>query len=137
MSTRRTRTERISAKRATLIQMQNELKKLEKEEKDAERRARTKRLCRRAGFIESLMPDTITLSDDRFDRFVKKHFANSYGVKILNELVAEQAKEDTSQIKPEAVSNPTKPTQAQGTAPAKAPPSQYIEDDGTDTDEYA
>ena len=99
MSTRRTRTERISAKRAELIQMQNELKRLEKEEKEAERKARTKRLCRRAGFIESLMPDTIVLSDDRFEWFAKKHFANNYGVKILNELVAEQEKEDTTQMK--------------------------------------
>jgi len=117
--------------------MQNELKRLEKEEKEAERRARTKRLCRRAGFIESLMPDTIILSDDRFERFAKKHFANNYGVKILKELITEQEKEDATQIEPEAVSNPTKLVQTQGTSAAKAPPSQYIEDDGTDADGYA
>ena len=117
--------------------MQNELKRLEKEEKEAERRARTKRLCRRAGFIESLMPDTIILSDDRFERFAKKHFANNYGVKILKELVAEQEKEDTTQIEPEVAADPTKPVQAQGTAPAKAPPSPYIKDDGTNADDNA
>ena len=136
MPVRRTRKERISVKREELIQVQNELKRLENEEKEAERKARTKRLCKRAGFIESILPDTITLSDDRFEKFAKRHFANIHGVKILNELVAEQEKEDSTQIKSEPIPEATKPVQAQSTVPAKAPPSPYIEDDGTDGEDY-
>jgi len=132
MSTRKTRPERISVKRAELIQMQNELKRLEREEKEAERKARTKRLCKRAGFIESILPDTIILSDDRFEKFVKMHFANVHGVKTLNDLIAEQEKEDTTQIDHKTVPGLTMPVQVQSTIPTKAPPSPYIEDDGTD-----
>ena len=132
MSTRKTRPERISVKRAELIQMQNELKRLEREEKEAERKARTKRLCKRAGFIESILPDTIILSDDRFEKFVKMHFANVHGVKTLNDLIAEQEKEDTTQIDHKTVPGLTMPVQLQSTIPTKAPPSPYIEDDGTD-----
>jgi len=132
MSTRKTRPERISVKRAELIQMQNELKRLEREEKEAERKARTKRLCKRAGFIESILPDTIILSDDRFEKFVKMHFANVHGVKTLNDLIAEQEKEDTTQIDHKTVPGLTMPVQLQSTIPTKAPPSPYIDDDGTD-----
>ena len=127
MSTRRTRPERISVKRAELIQMQNELKRLEREEKEAERKARTKRLCKRAGFIESILPDTIILSDDRFENLVKMHFANVHGVKTLNDLIAEQEKENTTQIDHKTVPGVTMPVQLQSTIPTKAPPSPYTE----------
>ena len=132
MSTRRTRPERISVKRAELIQMQNELKRLEREEKEAERKARTKRLCKRAGFIESILPDTITLSDDRFEKLVKMHFANVHGAKMLNDLLTEQEKENATQTDLKTVPGVTMPVQVQSTIPTKAPPSPYIEDDGTD-----
>ena len=136
MSTRRTRPERISAKRAELIQVQNELKRLEREEKDAEQKARTKRFCKRFGFIESIIPEMKNISDEKFEIFAKRHIANSYGVKILNELLKEQEKEDNTQIKPEPASEATKPVQSQSAAPTKAPPSQYIEDDGADDEDY-
>ena len=132
MSTRRTRPERISVKRAELIQMQNELKRLEREEKEAERKARTKRLCKRAGFIESILPDTIILSDDRFEKFVKMHFANVHGAKMLNDLVTEQEKENVTQTDLKTAPEVTKPAQAQSTAQEKAPLLSNIEDDDTD-----
>jgi len=136
MPARRTRKERISVKREELIQVQNELKRLENEEKEAERKARTKRFCKRAGFIESILPDTITLSDDRFERFVKNYVMNKYGIDALNKLLKEQEKEDTAQTEPETVPELTKPAQTQSTVPTKAPPSPYIEDDGTDGEDY-
>ena len=136
MSTRRTRPERISAKRAELIQVQNELKRLEREEKDAEQKARTKRFCKRSGFIESILPEMKNLSDERFEIFAKRHIANSYGVKALNELLKEQEKEDNTHIEPEPAPEATKSAQTQSTAPEKAPPSPYIEDDDVESDDY-
>ena len=136
MPVRRTRKERISVKREELIHVQNELKRLEKEEKEAERKARTKRLCKRAGFIESVLPDSVNLNDDRFERFVKNHVMNKYGIDALNKLLKEQEKEDTAQTEPETVPELTKPAQTQSTVPTKAPPSPYIEDDGENADDY-
>jgi len=132
MSTRRTRPERISVKRAELIQMQNELKRLEREEKEAERKARTKRLCKRAGFIESILPDTITLSDDRFEKLVKMHFANVHGAKMLNDLVTEQKKVNATQNNLKTAPEAAKLAQAQSTAQEKASQSPYIENNDTD-----
>ena len=94
MAAKRSRPERIVLKREHILQLENELKVLENQEKEAERKARTKRLCRRGGFIESLLPDTVILSDDRFESFVKRHIANKYGTDMLNKLKTEQEKED-------------------------------------------
>jgi len=67
MSTNKTRAERITAKRKQITEMENDVKRLVNEEKEFQRKARTRRLCKRAGLLESLLPDTITLSDDRFE----------------------------------------------------------------------
>ncbi|MDR2568807.1 MAG: DUF3847 domain-containing protein [Oscillospiraceae bacterium] len=115
MSVKRTRSERISAKREQIIQMQNDLKRLESEDKAAERKARTKRLCRRGGFLESVLPDTIILSDERFEAFVKKHIANEHGLRMLNKFKAEQERDDTDAVTPDSAqtiaNTPEKPTQ--------------------------
>ena len=125
METRRTRTERIDAKREQIKQIENEVKRLENEEKEFQRKERTRRLCKRAGFLESILPDTITLNDERFEKFVKEHIASKFGTSALRKLLAEQ--EDTK-----TKSDAAQPTQAKTESPMKLQPSPYIEDDSFD-----
>jgi hypothetical protein len=77
-------------------QMQNEMKRLLRQEKEEDRRARTHRICKRGGLIESLLPDTIMLSDERFKAFLEKTTANKFGREALATLKAEQEKDDTN-----------------------------------------
>ena len=42
-------------------QLENKKKRLIQEQKEQERKDRTNRLCKRMGFIEKLLPDTIPL----------------------------------------------------------------------------
>ncbi|MCL2249131.1 MAG: DUF3847 domain-containing protein [Oscillospiraceae bacterium] len=127
-TTKRTRAERIDARREQIKQMENEVKRLVNEEKEFQRKARTRRLCKRAGFLESILPDTITLSDDRFEKFVKEHIASKFGTSALRKLLAEQEHSDTK-------SDATQPTQAKTESPMKLQPSPHIEDDSFDDDD--
>jgi len=100
MSKQRSKSERASALRLKISQMQNELKRIENQAKEDERKARTKRLCQRAGLLEKILPDTIALDDKRFELFVKNHIANSYGKTALHKLKAEQEKESSADETP-------------------------------------
>lgn len=157
MSTRRSITDRVSAKREQIEQMINDLKRLEQEEKQIERKARTKRLCERAGFLESILPETIELTAKSFEAFVKSHVANSYGKSAIKRLIANPADEDEAVGETESSSSaqtvishqPQKPQQTQTTTThhqktshnqasstqlPKAPPSKYIDDDEDERD---
>ena len=96
MSTRRTIAERIEAELNRKKKMEEEIKGLLQQQKKEERKARTHRLSVRAGMLEGLLPDTIKLSDVRFNAFLRKTTANDFGRRVLSDLVAEQAKEDAS-----------------------------------------
>lgn len=130
MSTRRSITDRVSAKREQIEQMKNDLKRLEQEEKNAERKARTKRLCGRAGFLESILPETIGLTDENFKTFVKNHIANGYGKSAIKKLMANQSKEDDTENAAESAPS----VKAASAHPPKPQPSQYTEPDGGERD---
>ena len=102
MSTRRTTTERIETQREKIVQMQNEVKRLKRIQNTEDRKARNHRICVRGGHIESILPDTIGLSDARFFTFLERTVANDFGRKILTTLKAEQDKEDAINAKVEA-----------------------------------
>jgi len=63
--------------------------------------------------MESLLPDTIALSDERFWTFLEKTVANDFGRRILATLTAEQDKEDAK--------NGADTTTQDGVAPAVKP----------------
>lgn len=126
---RRTRKERIALKREQIRQWENEVKRLLNEEKEAERKARTSRLCKRAGFLESILPDTIMLNEKSFETFVKNHIANKYGLSAINRLIVEQEKDNAKTIAAES-------EQAKTETPLKPKPSAIIEDDDGDESEY-
>jgi hypothetical protein len=102
MSNRRTTAERIDAQKERMEQMQNEMKRLKRQQSAEERKARNHRICVRGGHIEKILPDTIGLSDARFFTFLEKTVANDFGKKILVTLKAEQDKEDAKNGKAKA-----------------------------------
>jgi len=117
--------ERINTIEENIKKMENQKKNLMQQYKEQERKERTHRLCKRGGLLESILPDTITLSDDRFETFVKEHIASKFGTSALRRLLAEQEKSETKD-------DTTQPAQAETKSPMKLKPSPYIEDDSLD-----
>ena len=71
--------ERMAKLQSDLENLQKQKKLLEKEQSEQERKARTRRLCSRAGLLESMLPETITLTDEQFKSFLEKTVANNFG----------------------------------------------------------
>ena len=51
----------------------------------------TNRLCKRMGFIEKLLPDTIPLTEEQFKTFVEQTIATEHSRRILDGLTAQNA----------------------------------------------
>jgi len=128
MSSKKSISERIEIQREKARQETNKLKQLENQEKFAKRKERDRRIYRRGAHLESLLSGTIILSDARFYTFLEKTVANQFGRKILNELVAEQEKDDTKRVTLEVVPE----TKSTSTKPTELP---EPDDDDTDEDE--
>ena len=86
----KTRKDRIAGIESEMERLVTQRKQLLTQEKEAERKARNGRLCRRMGLFESILPDTIQLTEERFKTFLNKTVANDFGKKTLASLVAEQ-----------------------------------------------
>ncbi|MDR3348663.1 MAG: DUF3847 domain-containing protein [Acidaminococcales bacterium] len=87
---RLTRTEKLARIEEERERLDREKKTLLQEIKAEERKARTNRLCKRAGRLESLLPETVKLSDGYFNEFLAKTVAADEGKRILADLLAEQ-----------------------------------------------
>jgi chromosome segregation ATPase len=87
---RKTRNDQIAAIELEMGQLEAQKKKLLAEQKEADQKARTNRLCKRHGLFESMLPDAITLTEDNFKAFLQKTVANDYWRKMLASLLAEQ-----------------------------------------------
>ena len=103
MSTRKTTAEKIEAARIEKAQADARIKKLLQEQKEADRKARNHRISKRGAHLESLLPDTIMLSDVRFFTFLEKTVGNDYGRRALAALVAEQTAENAKNADGSAV----------------------------------
>ena len=86
----KTKAEKIADIELQLVQLENQRKKLVQEQKAQERKDRTKRLCKRMGLFESMLPDTIPLTDEQFQIFLEKTVTTEYGRRILDGLTAQQ-----------------------------------------------
>ena len=85
----KTRVEKIESIKTEIEQLENQRKKLIQQQKEQERKDRTRRLCKRAGLLESLLPDTITLTDDHFKTFLEKALLSDTSRRLLNSLTAQ------------------------------------------------
>ena len=102
MSNRKTTAERIEAAKLEKQEAEKRIKKLLQTKREEERKARNHRICKRGGLIESLLPDVIALSDERFKAFLNKTIANDFGRRTLVTFKAEQDKEDSEALAAES-----------------------------------
>lgn len=93
----KTKLEKIAGIEEEIRQLENKRKQLVQEQKAQARRDRTKRLCRRMGLFESLVPDSIPLTEEQFKTFLEQTVAAEYSRRILDELTAQNAARATAQ----------------------------------------
>jgi len=86
----KTKAEKIAAIELQMTQLENQRKKLIQEQKQQERKDRTKRLCKRMGLFESMLPESISLTDEQFQIFLEKTIAADHSRRILDGLTAQQ-----------------------------------------------
>jgi len=100
MATAKTTTERIAETKEKIEQLEKKKKKLEQAQNAQERKARTKRLCRRGGYLEKILPDTITLTDEQFDLFLDKTLLTDFTRRTLANILiwANQVRRETGGI---------------------------------------
>ena len=91
MPTRKTLNEQIEDTRAKMKQEENRLKQYLQKQKEQERKARNHRLCSRGGYLESKLPETITLTDEQYYSFLEKTVFTENARRILNGLTERNA----------------------------------------------
>lgn len=89
--------EKISSIEEEIRQLENKRRQLLQEQKAQERKDRTKRLCRRMGLFESMLPDTIPLTDEQFQIFLEQTVATEQSRRLLDGLTAQNAAKATAQ----------------------------------------
>ena len=106
----KTKIEKIASIEEEIKQLENKKKRLIQEQKEQERKDRTNRLCKRMGFIEKLLPDTIPLNEEQFKTFVEQTIATEHSRRILDGLTAQNAATAPAQGAGTAVRGNTPPT---------------------------
>jgi len=91
MATRKTVEQQIAEAQEKIKQEQNALKKLQKKQTEQNNKARNHRLCKRHGFLESILPNLIDLTDEQYQKFVKQHIANNHGINALEKIKVQGA----------------------------------------------
>ena len=109
--------------KARIEELKNQQKQLENEQKQQERKARTRRLCSRAGLLESMLPETINLTDEQFKLFLEKTVANNFGRDKLKEVLSQSTTAEPSEsTAQDGEKSPHKATQTAGQTNAPPPP---------------
>lgn len=86
-----TKIEKIASIEDEIKQLRERQKQLQQQHNAQERKDRTKRLCRRAGLLESMLPDTIPLTDEQFKMFLEKTILTDQSRRLLDGLTAQNA----------------------------------------------
>ena len=87
----KTKLERVEIIDEEMAQLLNRRKELMQQHREQERKERTKRLCRRMGLFESLVPESIPLTEEQFRTFLEKTVASPFGRGLLADLTAQNA----------------------------------------------
>jgi len=87
----KTKLERVEIIDEEIAQLLNRRKELMQQHREQERKERTKRLCRRMGLFESLVPESIPLTEEQFRTFLEKTVASPFGRGLLADLTAQNA----------------------------------------------
>ena len=119
----KTKIEKIASIEEEIRQLENKKKRLIQEQKEQERKDRTNRLCKRMGFIEKLLPDTIPLTEEQFKTFVEQTVMTEHSRRVLDGLTAQNAATAPAQ---------GAETAGQGNALPVAKTAQTAQEDGAD-----
>ena len=92
----KTKAEKIADIEMQMAQLENQRKKLIQEQKQQERTDRKKRHCKRMGLFESLLPETVQLTDEQFKIFLEQTVATEQGRNLLDGLAAQNATTGTA-----------------------------------------
>ena len=102
--------EKIASIEEEIRQLKERQKLLKQQHNLQERKDRTKRLCRRMGLFESMLPDTIPLTDEQFKPFLEKTVATEHSRRLLDGLTAQNAAKANLQGAGTAAQGNTPPT---------------------------
>ena len=92
----KTKAEKIADIEMQMTQLENQRKKLIQEQKQQERAVRKKRLCKRMGIFESLLPETIQLTDEQFKLFLEQTVATEHSRSLLKGITAQNTAAGTT-----------------------------------------
>ena len=87
----KTKAEKITSIEEEIRQLENRRRQLVQEQKAQERKDRTKRLCRRMGLFESLIPESIPLTEEQFKTFLEKTIMTDHARRILDGMTTQNA----------------------------------------------
>ncbi len=93
----KTKIEKIAGIEEEIRQLENKRRQLVQAQKAQERKDRTKRLCKRMGLFESLLPESISLTDEQFQIFLEKTIAAEHSRRILDRLTAQRGAQPPAQ----------------------------------------
>ncbi|MCM1218860.1 MAG: DUF3847 domain-containing protein [Lachnospiraceae bacterium] len=116
----KTRLEKIAGIEEEIRQLENRRRQLVQEQKTQERKDRTKRLCRRMGLFESLVPDSIPLTEEQFKTFLEKTVAAEHGRRLLDEMTAQNAARAAAEGAETAAQGNTRPAAKTAHAPQES-----------------
>lgn len=105
-----TKIEKIASIEEEIKQLKERQRQLQQQHSAQERKDRTKRLCRRMGLFESMLPDTIPLTDEHFKTFLEKTVMSDTSRRILDGLTAQNAATGAPQTAEAAAQGNTTPT---------------------------
>ena len=100
----KTTSERIESVQEQIRQLENQKKKLVQEQKEQERKLRTKRLIERGAILESLIPDAGTFTNEQIKTFLEQILQTEIAKKALSNLKATKAEKLASNETGSAVS---------------------------------
>ena len=89
-------TDKIASIEEQIKQLENRKKELAQRERNQARRERTHRICDRGGLIESMLPDTIALTKEQFQEFIRKTLLTSIARRELENIRARKGAEPGS-----------------------------------------
>ena len=107
----KTKPEKIAGIEEQIQLLENQKKRLIQEQKAQERKDRTKRLCKRMGHFESMLPDSIPLTDNLFKSFLEKTINTEQSRRILDGLTAQNA----AAVAPQTAGTPPQPRHSRAT----------------------
>jgi hypothetical protein len=87
----KTAAEKLSIVEEQIKELENQKKELLQQQKTAARKARDHRLCKRGAYLESIIPDTIPLTDEQFYQFLDKILKTERTAQILHSMKAQDS----------------------------------------------